>query len=251
MPGQFEGKVAFITGAASGIGREAALKFAQGGARVAVADISAAGGQETVAAVAKIGGTAKFFPCDVSDPKQAQAAVEGAVREFGRLDCAFNNAGIFGPRARVFEYSDEDFDRVLRIHLYGVFYCLKHELIAMRRTGGGAIVNTSSVAGLLASPATCGYAAAKHGISGLTKSAALDSAVDKIRVNAIAPGIIDTPMTQVAIGDVAARAALVHASGRAGTPQEVANVVIWLCSDAASLVTGVTLPVDDGWTVTM
>jgi len=251
MPGQFEGKVAFITGAASGIGREAALKFAHGGARVAVADISEAGGRETVAAIAAIGGKAKFFSCDVSDSKQAQAAVEDAVKEFGRLDYAFNNAGIFGPRARVFEYSDEDFERVLRIHLFGVFYCLKHELIAMRRTGGGAIVNTSSVAGLLASPATCGYAAAKHGISGLTKSAALGGAVDKIRVNAIAPGIIDTPMTQTAIGNVSERAGLVHASGRAGTPQEVADVVVWLCSDAASLVTGVTLPIDDGWTIAM
>lgn len=251
MPTEFAGKVAFITGAASGIGREAALKFAAAGAAVAVADVSAAEGQETVAAIAAAGGRAKFFPCDVTDPKQAQAAVEGTVREFGRLDYAFNNAGIFGPRARVFEYSDEDFDRVVRIHLYGVFYCLKHELIAMRRNGGGAIVNTSSVAGLLASPMTCGYAAAKHGISGLTKSAALDSGVDNIRVNAIAPGIIDTPMTRTAFSDVDERAAQVHATGRAGQPREVADVVLWLCSSAASLVTGVTMPIDGGWTVSM
>jgi NAD(P)-dependent dehydrogenase (short-subunit alcohol dehydrogenase family) len=251
MSSEFAGKVAFITGAASGIGRETALKFAKAGAAVLCADLAAAGGQETVAAITTAGGTAKFVSCDVSDSKQAQAAVESAVKEFGRLDFAFNNAGIFGPRARVFEYSDEDFDRVMRIHLYGVFYCLKPELIAMRRQGGGAIVNTSSVAGLLAAPLTCGYAAAKHAISGLTKAAALDSAQDNIRVNAIAPGIIDTPMTRTAIGDVAARAAQAHANGRPGQPQEVADVVLWLCSSAASLVTGVTMPIDGGWSVSM
>lgn len=251
MSFRFDGKVAFVTGAASGIGRATALKFAQAGARIGVADISETGGKETVAAIEAVGGTARFFRCDVADPAQAKAAVEGTVREFGRLDCAFNNAGVFGPRAHVFEYSDADFEQVVRIHLFGVFYCLKHELAAMRKTGGGAVVNTSSVAGLLGSPMSCAYTAAKHGISGLTKSAALDSGVDNIRINAIAPGIIDTPLVRGAFDDVDARASQVHVLGRAGKPMEVADAVLWLCSDAASFVTGVTMPVDGGWTVSM
>jgi NAD(P)-dependent dehydrogenase (short-subunit alcohol dehydrogenase family) len=251
MTAQFEGKVAFVTGSASGIGREVALGFAAGKAAVAVADISEAGGRDTVAAIKKAGGRAEFFPCDVSDVNQAKAAVEGAVKAFGRLDCAFNNAGILGPRLHVHEYPDEDFERVLRVHLFGVFYCLKHQLIQMRSQGGGAIVNTSSVAGLRGSALGCAYTAAKHAIAGLTKSAALDSGLDNIRVNAICPGIIDTPLTRAGFDDIDARSAQVHAIGRAGRPDEVAATVLWLCSDAASLVTGITMPIDGGWTAKM
>ena len=251
MTTQFNGKVAFVSGAASGIGREVALGFAAEKAAVAVADISEAGGQDTVAAIKKAGGQAEFFKCDVSDSKQAKAAVEGTVKAFGRLDCAFNNAGILGPRLHVYEYPDEDFERVMRIHLFGVFYCLKHQLIQMRKQGCGAIVNTSSVAGLRGSALGCAYTAAKHAIAGLTKSAALDSGLDKIRVNAICPGIIDTPLTRIGFDDVDARSAQVHAIGRAGKPEEVAAAVLWLCSDAASLVTGITMPLDGGWTAKM
>ncbi|MGZ3409893.1 MAG: glucose 1-dehydrogenase [Xanthobacteraceae bacterium] len=251
MTAQFEGKVAFVTGAGSGIGRATALGFAEGKAKVAVIDISEAEGRDTVAAITKTGGRAEFFKCDVADAKQVKAAVAATVAKFGRLDCAFNNAGILGPRLHVHEYPEEDFERVVRIHLFGVFYCLKYQLIQMREQGGGAIVNTSSVAGLLGSPLACAYTSAKHGIAGLTKSAALDSGPGNIRVNAVCPGIIDTPLTRKGFDDVDARAAQVHANARAGRPEEVAAAVLWLCSDAASLVTGITMPIDGGWSASM
>jgi NAD(P)-dependent dehydrogenase (short-subunit alcohol dehydrogenase family) len=251
MSAQFEGKVAFVTGAASGIGREVALGFAAAKAKVAVVDISEPGGRETVAAIGQAGGRAEFMKCDVADAQQAKAAVAATVQAFGRLDCAFNNAGILGPRLHVHEYPEEDFQRIVRVHLFGVFYCLKNQLIQMRSQGGGAIVNTSSVAGLLGSPLGCAYTAAKHAIAGLTKSAALDSGLANIRVNAVCPGIIDTPLTRVGFDDLDARSAQVHALGRVGRPQEVAAAVLWLCSDAASLVTGITMPVDGGWTAAM
>ena len=251
MSAQFEGKVAFVTGAASGIGREVALGFAAAKAKVAVVDISEPGGRETVAAIGQAGGRAEFIKCDVADAQQAKAAVAKTVQTFGRLDCAFNNAGILGPRLHVHEYPEEDFERIVRVHLFGVFYCLKNQLIQMRQQGGGSIVNTSSVAGLLGSPLGCAYTAAKHAIAGMTKSAALDSGLSNIRVNAVCPGIIDTPLTRAGFDDLDARSAQVHALGRVGRPQEVAAAVLWLCSDAASLVTGITMPVDGGWTAAM
>ena len=233
MAAEFEGKVAFVTGAGSGIGREVAIGFGERKAKVMVTDISEKLGQETVGLITQKGGEARFMACDVTNPAQCRAAVEGAVTAYGRLDCAFNNAGIMGPRMHVHEYSEADFEQVVRIHLFGVFYCLKYELIQMQKQGGGAIVNTSSVAGL-------------------TKAAAVDNGLTNIRVNAVCPGVIDTALTQAAFGDkLAERTALVHPIQRVGKPQEVAAAVIWLCSDAASLVTGIAMPVDGGWTATM
>jgi NAD(P)-dependent dehydrogenase (short-subunit alcohol dehydrogenase family) len=252
MAAQFEGKVAFVTGAGSGIGREVAIGFARRGARVTVADVSDRLGQETVGLIKQEGAEAQFLHCDVADAAQARSAVEATVASYGRLDCAFNNAGIMGLRAHVHEYPEEEFERVLRIHLFGVFYCLKYELIQMQRQGGGAIVNTSSVAGLLGSPLGCAYTAAKHGIAGLTKAAAVDNGLNNIRINAVCPGVIDTALTQEVFGDkLAERTAQVHPIQRVGKPGEVAAAVLWLCSDDASLVTGVTLPIDGGWTATM
>jgi NAD(P)-dependent dehydrogenase (short-subunit alcohol dehydrogenase family) len=252
MAAQFDGKVALVTGAGSGIGREVAIAFAAERAKVVVADISEAGGQETVGLIKQAGGDACFVRCDVTSASECRAAVAATVEAYGRLDCAFNNAGIMGPRMHVHEYSEQDFEQVVRIHLFGVFYCLKYELIQMQKQGGGAIVNTSSVAGLLGSPLGCAYTAAKHGIAGLTKAAAVDNGLNNIRVNAVCPGIIDTALTRTAFPQgLEERAAQVHPNGRIGQPREVAAAVLFLCSDAASLVTGITMPVDGGWTATM
>lgn len=251
MAGQFDGKIALVTGGGSGIGRATAVAFAAAGARVAVLDISGSGGEETVAAIGKTGGSARFFRCDVASPGEVRSTIAAVAAAYGRIDCAFNNAGVLGARLHVHEYPDDEFERVVRVHLFGVFYCMKHELVQMQKQGGGAIVNTSSVAGLLGSALGCAYTAAKHGIAGLTKAAALDNGANRIRVNAVCPGIIDTPLTRAGFDDIDARSVDVHAVGRPGRPEEVASAVLWLCSDAASLVSGVTLPVDSGWSASM
>ncbi|MGA7608969.1 MAG: glucose 1-dehydrogenase [Xanthobacteraceae bacterium] len=252
MSGQFDGKVAFVTGAASGIGEEVALAFAAASARVVVADIAETGGQETVAAIKRAGGEGTFIRCDVGNAADARSAVAATVATYGRLDCAFNHAGVFGERFHVHEYPEEEFERLIRIHLFGVFYCMKYELQQMHRQGGGAIVNTSSVAGLLGSPLSCAYTAAKHAIAGLTKSAAIDNGLANIRVNAVCPGVIETPLTRAAFAEnLEPRSKEIHAIGRPGQPAEVAAAVLWLCSDAASLVTGIAMPIDGGWSCSM
>ena len=251
MPARFEGKVVFVTGAASGIGRDVALGFGAEGAKVIVTDVAETG-ETTAAAITRAGGEARFIRCDVTDVQQVRAAIDATVAAHGRLDCAFNNAGVFGERAHVHEYPEAEFERLIRIHLFGVFYCLKYELAQMQKQGRGAIVNTSSVAGLFGSPLSCAYTAAKHAIAGLTKSAAIDNGAAGIRVNAVCPGLIDTPMTQGMFGaDLETRAAQVHAIVRSGRPSEVAAAVLWLCSDDASLVTGIAMPIDGGWTASM
>jgi len=251
MTADLSGRVAFVTGGGSGIGRETALAFAAAGASVTVADVTRDAGEETAALIAGSGGTAQFVPCDVTDSGAVQAAIGATLSRFGRLDCAFNNAGILGPMAHVHDYAEEDFDRVIAVHLRGVFLCLKYELQHMRIQRSGAIVNTSSVGGLRGSPMLCAYTAAKHAIIGLTRSAAVDNGAEGIRVNAICPGVIDTPMTQSGFGDVEERSKRVHAIQRSGKPQEIAKLVVWLCSDDASFVTGAPVPIDGGWSAGM
>jgi NAD(P)-dependent dehydrogenase (short-subunit alcohol dehydrogenase family) len=243
------GKVTLVTGAGSGMGRATALAFAREGARVVVADIAAEAGEETARMIRGEGGEASPIPTDVSRADQVEAMVRHAVETYGRLDCAFNNAGIEGGRIAFHEYPEERWDRVLGINLKGVWLCMKYEIIQMLSQGGGAIVNTASVAGLIGSASGPAYTASKHGVVGLTKVAALEYAQRGIRVNAVCPGVIDTPMVARGSGSPEAvqRMLATEPIGRFGRPDEVAATVIWLCSDAASFVTGVPMPVDGGW----
>ncbi len=249
MANWFVGKVALVTGAGSGIGRASAQKFAQEGAKVIVADLVAEGGNETVRLIREAGGEATFVKTDVSQAKEVETLISRTVETYGRLDCAHNNAGIVGGAAPIADYSEADFDRVISINLKGAWLCMKYEVIQMlKQGGGGAIVNTSSVAGLVGTPGITAYVASKHGLAGLTKAVALEYAQAGIRVNAVCPGVIDTPMIKRFASDPQVRAQLLALQpvNRLGTPQEVANAVAWLCSDEASFMTGVPMPVDGG-----
>jgi len=250
VAGVLAGKVALVTGGASGIGRATALAMAREGARVVVADVAEAGGAETVQRIVAAGGQAVFQRADVAEPANVEALVRCAVETYGRLDCAFNNAGIEGVVAAPHEYPDDVFDRVIAVNLKGVWLCLKAEVRQMLAQGGGAIVNTASAAGLVGAPTISAYDASKHGVVGLTKSFALAYARQGIRVNAVCPGIIRTPMVERSFlardPNAVARLEASEPVGRMGTPEEVAEAVVWLCSDAASFVTGVALPVDGG-----
>jgi NAD(P)-dependent dehydrogenase (short-subunit alcohol dehydrogenase family) len=251
MSGQLEGKVALVTGAASGIGRAAALAFAQEGASVVVSARSVDGGQETVGLIRASGGEATFVRADVSIASEVAAQVRAAVDKYGRLDCAHNNAGVSGTGFLPHEYPDDLWDRNIAVNLTGVWRCLKYEVVQMLRQSGGAIVNTSSIGGLIGVPMSIGYAASKHGVIGLTKSAALAYAQNGIRVNAVCPGYIRTPMLAAIMAQRRGYEAAVIATepiGRLGSPEEVAGLVVWLCTDAASFMTGAALPVDGGFT---
>ncbi|HLZ72903.1 MAG TPA: SDR family oxidoreductase [Dehalococcoidia bacterium] len=252
MVDELAGKVALVTGGGSGIGRESSFAFARAGAKVVVADVDEVGGEQTVRRIEDTGGAAAFVRCDVSRAKDAQALIDRAVALYGRLDCAHNNAGIEGPVTLPVDYGEDEFDRVIAVNLKGVYLCLKYEIPQMIAQGGGAIVNTASVAGLQGSPTLSGYVASKHGVVGLTKSAALAYARQGIRVNAVCPGVIDTPMVARALGsgDPQRRRQLdaAHPLNRMGRPEEIAAAVVWLCSDGASFVTGHALPVDGGMT---
>jgi len=245
-----EGRAGLVTGAASGIGRACALRFAQEGAAVVVADLPGAvqGGEETVRQITDAGGRAEFFPCDVSSAAANAGLVAHTVRRYGRLDFAHNNAGI-GVHSLLHETSDEDFDRVIAVNLRGTFLGLKHQIAQMltqdmpRR---GAIVNTSSNAGLRAVTMLSAYAASKHGILGLTKNAAVEYADEGIRVNAVCPGAIMTPLMSDQPAERQQEILAPQAMTRFGDPAEVAAAVVWLCSDQASFITGVSLPVDAG-----
>ena len=247
-----DGKVALITGGGSGIGRATALAFAQQGARVVVADVQDHGGEQTVAQIAQAGGAAMYVHADVSRAADVAALVQQVVASYDRLDYAHNNAGVGGPVRSLDEIDESQWDQVIAVNLKGVWLCMKHEIQQMRAQGGGAIVNTASVAGLIGAEGIAAYGASKHGVVGLTKTAALEYASAGIRVNAVCPGFIDTPMVAALIdGDprTSARLARAHPLGRIGTPDEVAVAVVWLCSDAASFITGHALPIDGGLTV--
>jgi NAD(P)-dependent dehydrogenase (short-subunit alcohol dehydrogenase family) len=251
--GSYTGKVAFVTGAASGIGREAALAFAREGAKVVAADISEQGNQETVHLLEELGGRAIAIRCDVTRAEDVKAALAKTIETFGQLDFAFNNAGI-EPRnsAPAAEYEEEEWNRIIDINLRGVFLCMKYEIPLLLKQGGGAIVNTSSGAGIVGIKGSPAYTAAKHGVIGLTKSAALDYAAQNIRINAVCPGYIDTPMMSRFTGGTEEGRAQVIAEepiGRMGKPEEIAAAVVWLCSDAAAFMVGHAMVIDGGQTV--
>ncbi len=252
MPGLLQGKTALVTGASSGIGRAAALVFAREGARVLVADVTEEQGNETVKLVKDAGGEAVFGRCDVSRASEVEALVATAIKQFGRLDCAYNNAGISGKIARTADETEEGFDRIMAINLRGVWLCMKYEILQMlKQEKGGAIVNTASAAGLVGSHGMSAYGASKHGVVGLTKTAALEYARHNIRVNAVCPGVIDTPMVGGMVGSHPRLKEILVSTepiARMGQPSEIAEAVAWLLSEYASFVTGCAMPVDGAMT---
>ncbi len=248
MEKTFEGTVAFVTGGSVGIGRATALAFANRGARVAIADVQ--DGSETVERVREAGSEALYVPCDVADEASVKKAVEHTVKTFGRLDAAFNNAGVEGHSAPTHECTVDNWDRTLAVNLRGIWLCMKYELPHMLRQGKGAIVNCASIAGLVGFPGLPAYVASKHGVVGLSKTAALEYAKQGIRVNVVCPGVIKTSMIDRFTGKdkaVEQGFADMEPVGRLGQPGEVAEAVVWLCSDRASFVTGDALAVDGGW----
>ena len=246
---RFIGKVAFVTGAASGIGRATAVAFAAEGARVAVLDLTEIALQETAHAVRNVGGEVLTLACNVSKPEEIEAAVARTVERFGRLDIAFNNAGVENKAAPVAEIELEEWDRILAINLRGTFVCMKHELAQMLRQGSGVIVNTSSGAGVRGVAGGAAYVASKHAIIGLTKSAALDYAKLNIRVNAVLPGNIETPMMDRFTGGDIQKAIDLEPVGRLGKPEEIADAVLWMSADLGAFVTGASISVDGGWSL--
>ena len=250
MAGELGGKIALVTGAGSGIGRESALAFGASGAQVMVSDVVVESGEETVARIKAAGGGAMFMRADVSQRADVEALIRQTVETYGRLDCAHNNAGIEGDMAPTADCTEANWDRTIAINLKGVWLCMKYEIPQMLEQGGGVIVNTSSVAGLVGFLNLPAYTATKHGVAGLTRTAALEYAQQGIRVNAVCPGVIHTPMIDRIVGgdaEVEAQFTALEPVGRMGSPAEVAQAVVWLCSDAASFVTGVAMPVDGGF----
>ncbi len=251
MAGILEGKVALITGAGSGIGRATSKIFAREGAKLVLADVVEDGGKQTLAMVADTGHDAIFIKTDVSNPADVDAAIAKAVETYGRIDCAFNNAGIEGRNGLTHECDIDNWNRVLAINLTGVWLCMKAEIAQMlKQGGGGAIVNTSSGAGLAGVRGMPAYVAAKHGVAGLTRAAAIEYGKHNIRVNAVCPGPIRTPMMDRLLGkrpDAEARFARGGPLKRLGEPSEIGETVAWLCSDQASYVTGLPMPVDGGF----
>jgi len=250
---RLQNKVALVTGGASGIGRATALAFAREGARVIVSDADAAGGEQTLQAIRSAGGNAVFVRADVSQATEVATLTKKAFDTYQRLDCAFNNAGIQGQIANTVDCSDDNWDRIVATNLKGVWLCMKHEIPFMLSAGGGAIVNTASNFGLVGSAGMPAYAASKHGVLGVTKVAALEYAALGVRVNAVCPGPIKTPLSDGVLREHPDAERLVEAImsrlpvRRWGLPEEVAEAVVWLCSDAASFITGTALPVDGAY----
>lgn len=250
MTTELKGKVGLVTGGTSGIGRDAAILFAKAGAKVVVAGRREVEGKETINLIRAVGGEGLFVKADVSKAADVEALVQKTVEKFGRLDVAFNNAGIEGAWIAITEQSEEDWDRTIDINLKGVWLCLKHEIRQMlKQGGGGAIVNMASVAGWIGSAGAATYCASKHGVIGLTKSAALETARSGIRINVVCPAVIETPMAERIFGapEMNKFALGLHPIGRFGTPMEVAEAVVWMCSDRASFMTGQSLVLDGGF----
>lgn len=251
MAQDLNNKVAIVTGGTSGIGRDAAVLFAEAGAKVVVAGRREAEGKETVDMIRAKGGDGLFVKADVSKSADVQALVQKTVDKFGRLDTAFNNAGVEGSWMPMVDLPEEEWDRVLDINLKGVFLCMKYEVPEMIKAGGGTIVNMSSVAGLMGTPAAAPYGASKHGVIGLTRTAALEYAQQKIRVNAVCPAVIESPMENRLFGEPEAHkfAVSMHPLGRIGTAREVAEAVLWMCSEKSSFMTGHYMVIDGGFLV--
>jgi NAD(P)-dependent dehydrogenase (short-subunit alcohol dehydrogenase family) len=252
MAGTLAGKVALVTGGSTGIGQASALAFGREGAQVVVSDVNAQGGEEVARRIREAGGAAIFAKADVLVAAEVEALVNTAVATYGRLDCAFNNAGIAGAiGASTHDYPDESWDRVIGTNLKGVWLCMRYEIPQMLQQGGGAIVNTASIWGVVGAPGASAYVASKHGVVGLTRAAALEYAPQGIRINAVNPGTIRTPILDpfiAAMPEFETMMTARHPIGRIGRPEEVAEAVVWLCSDAASFVVGQALPVDGGYT---
>ena len=251
MDRSFEGKVAVVTGAASGMGLVTARSFAEAGAAVALADIDERAARTAVDDLIAAGHRAIAVRCNVADEAEVAAMVDQTVQIFGRLDAAFNNAGIQSPAVETADASGAEFDRVIAVNLRGVWNCMKYELKQMRQQGSGAIVNCSSIGGLIGLPGRAVYHAAKHGVLGLTKSAALEYASRGIRINAVCPGTVDTPMVSAMLAkeaDAMKEIMRDQPIGRLGRPEEIASAVLWLCSPGAGFVIGHALAVDGGFT---
>jgi NAD(P)-dependent dehydrogenase (short-subunit alcohol dehydrogenase family) len=249
MAGEFEGKVALVTGGSYGIGRAAAIAFAQRGAKVVIADIDIKNGEETIRRIKEVGGEAIFVRTDVSQAKEVEALINKTVETYGRLDYAFNNVGIHGEFISIVDFSEDDWNHIIDVNLKSVWLCMKYEIPQMLIQGGGAIVNTSSAAGLIGAPSNPAYPASKHGVVGITKSTALEYARTGIRVNCVCPGPIRTGMHESLVAtspDIVKAMGNKVPMGRIGEPEEVVGAVMWLCSESASFVTGHALPIDGG-----
>ncbi len=247
MDKDLQGKTALVTGASSGIGRAVALLYGQHGANVMVSDIDEAQGRQVVEQLQAAGANARFYRADVGDAAQCRQLVQETVEAFGTLDIACNNAGITGELTLTADYSLEGWQQIINVNLNSVFFCLKYELEVMLRQGHGVIVNMASILGQVGTPTLGGYVAAKHGVIGLTQTAALEYAAQGIRLNAVGPGYIDTPLLKDFSAETKQGLVALHPIGRLGRSEEVAELVIWLSSDKASFVTGAYYPVDGGY----